>query len=622
MQLRFLLITGPGREPAAVGFGPGLNVIYGGSNTGKSHVLRLIDYMLGGQTPPEPITEQAGYDLVHLGLLTDDGSEKTLVRALQGGDLRIIDGLIHHRPESSEGITVSAKHSAKTSLSKTLLKQLGAGGARIRTNADGKTRDLSFRDLVHHALIDEIKIQAPTSPVLSGQHTSKTTETSVFKYLLTGVDDSALDLAKPDAAQPLRQAAQLELLDQQIREAEREIADADQDHEELVRLDSALEEQLTRTFQIQEDTESDYRQLTEDRRELRREHERIQDRLAEIDTLQARFELLAKHYNSDEMRLASIIDAGGLFVLEEQGRCPVCGAAPEHHRPDQACEGDVATIIAAAQAEASELQGRVAELHVTIRGLLSERDEFAARARSILPKLEALQANILREVPSVRTVRSETNLLIQNKIVVQKGLDLVRRRDSLLNQRSQLGVSPGYDSSTIIAQQQLDGSTLDEFCQVIESELQAWKFPNALRVFFELQKMDISVAGKSRAANGKGVRALLHGAFSVALMKYCRARNRAHPGFIVLDSLFITYRDPTDVDEADIAATPLKDRAFRSFSSLPNNLQFIVLDNVDVPDWLEGNPQCTHFTGQPGVGRVGLFPHIGASPTMANGSSV
>jgi hypothetical protein len=91
-------------------------------------------------------------------------------------------------------------------------------------------------------------------------------------------------------------------------------------------------------------------------------------------------------------------------------------------------------------------------------------------------------------------------------------------------------------------------------------------------------------------------------------MRYCHERKRAHPGFLLLDSLFITYRDPADADEAAIAGTPLKDRAFHSFSSLPDDLQLIVLDNVDVPAWLEKQPQCTHFSGRPGVGRAGFFP--------------
>ena len=57
-----------------------------------------------------------------------------------------------------------------------------------------------------------------------------------------------------------------------------------------------------RSFEVQETTESSYRELTSYRRELRREYEFIQDRIAEIETLQARFSLLAEHYASDEQR--------------------------------------------------------------------------------------------------------------------------------------------------------------------------------------------------------------------------------------------------------------------------------------------------------------------------------
>lgn len=82
----------------------------------------------------------------------------------------------------------------------------------------------------------------------------------------------------------------------------------------------------------------------------------------------------------------------------------------------------------------------------------------------------------------------------------------------------------------------------------------------------------------------------------------------SHPGFLILDSLFITYRDPSDAGDSAIASTPLKDRAFKAFSAMPSNLQLIILENVDVPAWLEGKPQVTHFTGNADVGRAGLFP--------------
>ena len=82
------------------------------------------------------------------------------------------------------------------------------------------------------------------------------------------------------------------------------------------------------------------------------------------------------------------------------------------------------------------------------------------------------------------------------------------------------------------------------------------------------------------------MRALLHGAFSIGLMKYCKDLKRAHPGFLILDSVFVTYKDPDGLEDAAIQNTPLKDKAFAAFAELPDQYQLIILDNVDVPDWL------------------------------------
>ena len=149
---------------------------------------------------------------------------------------------------------------------------VAANTARMRTNAKGETRDLSFRDLGIYAWVNETKIQAPISPVPKRaiHFWRRTAETSVFKYMLTGVDDHALDIGKPDTSQRDRRAAQLELIDAQIRDLEQEIATADHDKEELESLESSIDEELTESFQVQEDTESDYRDLLRQRRELRR----------------------------------------------------------------------------------------------------------------------------------------------------------------------------------------------------------------------------------------------------------------------------------------------------------------------------------------------------------------
>jgi hypothetical protein len=126
-------------------------------------------------------------------------------------------------------------------------------------------------------------------------------------------------------------------------------------------------------------------------------------------------------------RDAAVIEAGTLFALEDGEICPICGADPAQHRPSSACDGNIDEIVEAARAETADLDRRTADLEVTMDGLTEERAELAHRAREILPELTTLHVSILREVPSVQTVRSETNRVFARKLVVQKSLDLVRR---------------------------------------------------------------------------------------------------------------------------------------------------------------------------------------------------
>ena len=56
----------------------------------------------------------------------------------------------------------------------------------------GKTRPLSFRDIAPLVLVDEESVITKRSPVLSGQYADRTIESSVFRLLLTGTDDSGV----------------------------------------------------------------------------------------------------------------------------------------------------------------------------------------------------------------------------------------------------------------------------------------------------------------------------------------------------------------------------------------------------------------------------------------------
>jgi flagellar biosynthesis/type III secretory pathway chaperone len=320
--LRHVVVTGRDKPPAQINFSPGLNVVWGAANTGKSHVLALIDFALGASSPPESPPEQIGYEGVVLAMEASDGRAWTLFRSLQGGDILKVEGLQTEWPDEGVAEVLSANHRNANSLSKFLLSVLGMSGVKLRRNARGETKDLSFRNLAHLMFISEGKIQSETSPIETGQYISRTAEFSLCKYLLTGTDDSLIQAIKDQKPDTARRAAKLELLDQQIAEAEQAVRSIDEDASEVDERSQRLRATMQAELRRWEDASSSYRALTSERRSLRRSRNVLSDRVDEIDLLLERFSLLNRHYTSDLERLSAIVEAASVFGALEDGPCP------------------------------------------------------------------------------------------------------------------------------------------------------------------------------------------------------------------------------------------------------------------------------------------------------------
>jgi hypothetical protein len=153
-----------------------------------------------------------------------------------------------------------------------------------------------------------------------------------------------------------------------------------------------------------------------------------------------------------------------------------------------------------------------------------------------------------------------------------------------------------------------------EFTQTVSKVLEEWQFPGKRHVAFDEGTYDLRIDGKHRRDNGKGVRAITHAAFKVALLMFCRERGLPHPGFLILDTPLLTYRDPLrsragplGADEQAIKNTALKDFFFAHLSRLGSLGQFLVIENVDLPVGIEDLAHVETFTGDLATGRPGLF---------------
>jgi hypothetical protein len=147
------------------------------------------------------------------------------------------------------------------------------------------------------------------------------------------------------------------------------------------------------------------------------------------------------------------------------------------------------------------------------------------------------------------------------------------------------------------------------FAKTVEGILAGWHFPEAGDVYFDSKTRDLVIAGKSRSAFGKGLRAITHAAFTLGLLAFCRSRQTPHTGFVVLDSPLLAYREP-DGTEDDLTGTDLQEQFYAYLEALPIDTQAIVVENTDPPETIRKREQSLMFGKNPHHGRYGLFPFL------------
>ncbi|WP_432489556.1 hypothetical protein [Kineococcus sp. SYSU DK018] len=125
---------------------------------------------------------------------------------------------------------------------------------------------------------------------------------------------------------------------------------------------------------------------------------------------------------------------------------------------------------------------------------------------------------------------------------------------------------------------------------------------------------------RRREARGKGMRSVLHAAFTVALSEFCTERELPHPGFIALDTPVLTYRDAapatgdpagpedsTDPTSEELLSSSVA-QAFYRYLADDHTGQAIVLEN-QTPPTIDA-PDCAieYFSGTADSGRAGFYP--------------
>lgn len=605
LTLLHLTFLGTDVPPATVEFGPAVTLVRGPSDTGKSFIVDAIDFMLGASSLKE-IPEREPYSTVLLGIQLPNGEAVTLARAASGGRFAVYYADVRQGPLGVPDDTLAAKHNpaSVTNVSRYLLAAIGLDGRKVRRNAQNATDTLSFRNVAHLSVVDETQIQAEIPPGLTGSYVTKTKEMSVLKLFLQNEDDSNLVEVESRSELSKLSNAKVDVVDRLLRDIEAQLSDrpeATELRDQLARLNSTIDGNSRSVAQLIERRAG----ITRSLQERQRQYSGFETEWGDTTALRNRFLILSDRYSSDLARLETVRETGTLLGYFSAGTCAFCGAEPENQHKNTECEGDSTSFGAAVEEQARRTRALARDLAATINDVDDRRRELRSLATQTRAAQEELRSELSTIEQSLSIDNTELNELLRVRRDLERSLGLYEQIENL--EKMKRVVVDESAADTAVAAASISLRTQREFSAELAARLEAWGFPNPSDVRYDAREQDVVAGDQLRSAHGKGVRAILHAAFSLSLAKYCADREVPHPGFVVLDTPVLTYRPPDQDPDAEGEPPRHVIDGFYHDIQRQSTCQVIVMENTNPSDPLDDETVDIVFTARE-FGRYGFFP--------------
>ena len=601
-----LRITGDGVRTAQLSFVNGLNYITGPSNTGKSYIFKCIDYIFGAKS----LLQLANFkEYTHVWLeLTMLGNRKvTLLRKMGERDVLLYATGIESIEDETKPTKVYRTGSSKDQkISDYIWSLLGLTDypQLLSGKTKGTTETISLRDYLKFFFVDETRIIEDKVPLLSAQH-RETQLVSLFRYILTGVDDGAcIPIESPDIRKA-KITGRIEMLQLILERQHDRSASLRERINEFEQADFSLStgQYIAELEVFQQSVDS----LTVQLAQKKQEYVSANQELSKEQVILSRLETLKQQYESDLERLQFTIDGALITQQVKTDVCPLCHT--------------VGIGIAIGDQVTSE-QLRTSYLAETTRinHLLSELDPVLATSRAnvsrLLEKVVELENEVeavIREVNEIRDTK-----ITPIKDIVERFSELQKLKTAFIQSEKDIyDIQEEIKSEELKLQQKGEEQSYrqadcrDEmiaFSDILLSILRSWNVQCA-NVSLNADLRDFSIDGQHRIANGKGYRALYFSAFVYAIHAYLKEKNQLYFPCIMLDSPLTTWRGKEKHAESgeDEVDENIQHAMLRYIAQL-DSVQSIILENKEIDNDVEQNANVIRFSGDIASGQYGLFP--------------
>lgn len=593
-------------------FEEGLNVIWGDMDCGKSSILNLIDYCLGGNNSSllyEEISAKGRSAQLEVDL---SGTLCTFERSIfdAQGAIKVYMCAIDEVNSTFPMLMAGSPSQMMPDgwVSDFILDSLGIAKVSIkesRVRDDSNSDRLSFRDLMKLLYLKQTKVGAD-SLLDYGNGALFNKNVAVQKFVFNIHDDKIAELNKElglEAAELNRLKASQAAVSKFLADVEVSLGGVSVDNAlQVVEADlEALNEAgqtLKRDYQFATDLAvSMAGEIAELKSELAERNKSIERNLSKYKS----FSTLQSTYKSDLecLRISKVTRENISFEkLENQSlSCPLCRS--EVSIATEYLDNDVI------ESEIKSIRNRISGVQDVLEETWSKTQEFEREADQITEKLKSVSVDFDKlNIENISALTKSIEAVEKQKVELRVKASQLKRDMTISNKYDDLAKMIGGKESLVsrlkinikIAEEALIG--LDEVIEKLSGQLRLYirlsGLQNVRDVYFD-KKFVPHFRGLSYYSHSSGgVRTITSILSYVARLKYLLKNHGNLPTFLMVDTPGQNIgRNVRDDEESEFSDPVIYDKIFKRFALICSyakrkgrKCQIIVVDN-DLPKFLE-----------------------------------
>lgn len=583
-----IIVTGSGKTDSIIELSNGVNIIYGPSNTGKTYIVKCIDYMFGSER--EPIDISTGYQYIKIIVRTQCG---TITMSRKIGENKIEVSSNNNNVPSGKYATKASRTNYDKTINSVWLSLIGINDLHlVISNENYKKQILSWRTFSHMFMLTETKIISEYSAILSGRDTSNTAVIASLIFLLSGQDFAETETKDTKEIKEAKKNAVKAYINKELFRLSERNQELLAQLKENPNIDIAVEiEKIMAEISTNEKRINS--SIEENQKILAQLYEKNEN-LSECNVLLNRYDELTTQYDADLKRLNFIVDGEANLNASFSTHCPFC-------------DGEVVVkknqnYIDAAKSDYKKIKLQAKDLESASKELRSEKLSLEQEIGTLMAKKKSIEELIEKELkPQVFNLKEKLSTY-KDAIECQKEIDILKK---LSEQKTADMIENDTDEESELkfkVKEHLDYSFIDELSNGIKSFLENCNYDNLLSVIFDKADMDIVINGKKKSSNGKGYNAYFNSVVAIVLSRYMESKAKYSPDFLVLDSPILSLKEK----ETKKPSETMRNTLFENIVDNQKGIQTIVIEN-EIPEINYKDANIIHFTKEKNNGRYGFL---------------